>query len=399
MTKIELQLLKIARAFICGTRANDIDILTPTEWDSLYSLCYTHRFTAAAYVCLRGTPAFCAAPEALQNSWKRTAAYLSIVQVQRSNTLCALCRELEDAGISYAVVKGIACRSLFTYGDMRVSADEDIFVDSRNAKKALRICVKSGFHVSERRDGTLLLTDVRKMHIHLHTRLFPTEYQALNRHFADALQRRRRLETPCGAVYTLGHTDQILYILAHMLRYFVSSGISIRTACDAAAYIRCWGDAVDWDTVHSMLDITGAGTLFLGVLDVCRRYLLISVNAFNCPKQYVDCSVSGASLLDDMLRADVYGQKERIPEGRAGFKAAIIGPSGGIVRAVFPGQMRLKAQYTYLERHPWLIPVAWLSRIAHYSRTLLRRRHYSDGMVIRLQRDDLLKAYNVVLPG
>lgn len=399
MTKIELQLLKIARAFIRGSKAADIDSLSPEEWTELYSLCHIHRLTAAAYACLTGVPAFEAAPEALQSGWKRTAAHLSVIQVQRSSALCALCRELEDAGIPYAVVKGLACRSLYDYGTMRVSADEDIFIDGRHVRKALRVCAKSGFNVSGRSDGVFLLTDVRKMRVHLHTRLFPVEYKALNQHFADALQRRIRLTTPCGTVDTLAHTDHILYILAHMLRYFVSSGISIRTACDVAAYIRRGGGQVDWDTVYSVLDAVGAGTLFLGVMDVCRRYLLVSCSEFNCPERYIDCSVSGDALLEDMLRADVYGQSEKIPEGRAGLKAAIGGQSGDIVGAVFPSQSQLKAQYTYLKRWPWLVPVAWLSRMARYGGTLFRRRNYSDGMVIQLQRADLLKAYNVVLPG
>ena len=43
--------------------------------------------------------------------------------------------------------------------------------------------------------------------------------------------------------------------------------------------------------------------------------------------------------------------------------------SGGTIHALFPSRKDMAGRYPYLNRHPWLLPAAWGSRIFEYLRS------------------------------
>ena len=70
----------------------------------------------------------------------------------------------------------------------------------------------------------------------------------------------------------------------------------------------------------------------------------------------------------------------------------------GILAAAFPTAKRLEGRYPWLKKQPWLLPVAWTSRMANYLRETKRRPDSSlaDALKIGAERVELLKRYDIL---
>ena len=90
------------------------------------------------------------------------------------------------------------------------------------------------------------------LHIELHKELFSSESEAygnLNHLFADVFDRKIQEEINGVPIYTMCHTDHLLYLILHAFKHFLHSGFGIRQVCDIVVYADTYGSKIDWDYV------------------------------------------------------------------------------------------------------------------------------------------------------
>ena len=63
---------------------------------------------------------------------------------------------------------------------------------------------------------------------------------------------------------------------------------------------------------------------------------------------------------------------------------------------LFPSAQRLKGRYTYLEKRPYLLPVAWVSRVGTYLKETDKNNSTTETLKIGSERVDLLREYKVI---
>ncbi len=69
------------------------------------------------------------------------------------------------------------------------------------------------------------------------------------------------------------------------------------------------------------------------------------------------------------------------------------------VKSLFPGAKSLQGRYPYLSRRPYLLPVAWVSRIWGYARETAAGEGSSstaESLKIADQRIDLFRKYRII---
>jgi len=68
------------------------------------------------------------------------------------------------------------------------------------------------------------------------------------------------------------------------------------------------------------------------------------------------------------------------------------------VKSVFPSMKYMSGKYAYLEKHPYLLPIAWGSRIVTYGKSTRERKGGDPAKSIRLgnERVALLKEYGII---
>ena len=234
------------------------------------------------------------------------------------------------------------------------------------------------------------------IYIELHRHLFDSSEDAhdeLGRFFADI----RPVESD-GFLAMPPH-EHLLYLILHAYKHFVRSGIGLRQFCDVGLWARAYHDQIDWPRLHDQCASVHAATFAAAAFQIARAYLGI---AFVLPAPWRD-DIDAVPLLHDTLCGGVYGSNDytRLHSSTVtlnAVKASRAGERGGVLRTVFPKRAHLARRYPYLKKKPYLLPVAWAQRIAHYASEKRASTDDSASGSLRLakERIELMKRYGII---
>ena len=78
-------------------------------------------------------------------------------------------------------------------------------------------------------------------------------------------------------------------------------------------------------------------------------------------------------------------------------KASRTGEKSSVLRTVFPKRAYLERRYPYLKKRPYLLPVAWVQRIAHYAGEQSGADNSASGSIkLAKERIELMKRYGII---
>ena len=113
--------------------------------------------------------------------------------------------------------------------------------------------------------------------------------------------------------------------------------------------------------------------------------------------------LEGAAPSDDLLRGGIYGaaDRDRLHSSSMTLNAVSADKKGkrssGVWQAAFPSAKALSNRYPYLQRQPYLLPVAWVSRFCGYAKENADGNGTAQKAVkIGTERIKLLKEYNII---
>lgn len=115
--------------------------------------------------------------------------------------------------------------------------------------------------------------------------------------------------------------------------------------------------------------------------------------------------VDEEALLDDLLCGGVYGgasmsrqHSSNITLNRVAAEKQGKKISNSLLQTIFPSLDAMKGRFLYLEKYPWLLPVAWIIRIWKYRKESSQMEDNSAGESIRIgnQRVELMKKYGII---
>lgn len=141
------------------------------------------------------------------------------------------------------------------------------------------------------------------------------------------------------------------------------------------------------------------GDLCCGGFRIAGDYLGIE---FDLPAPWSE-AVDVELLLHDTLCGGVYGSNDltRLHSSTVtlnAVKASRTGEKSSVLRTVFPKREYLERRYPYLKKRPYLLPVAWVQRIAHYASEKQSGADNSASGSIKLgkERIELMKRYGIM---
>ena len=132
---------------------------------------------------------------------------------------------------------------------------------------------------------------------------------------------------------------------------------------------------------------------------ITKDYLGIN---FDLPAPWGD-AVDVEPLLHDSLCGGVYGSNDltRLHSSTVtlnAVKASRTGEKSSVLSTVFPKREYLERNYPYLKKRPYLLPVAWAQRLAHYAGEKQSGTDNSASGSIKLakERIELMKWYDIM---
>ena len=397
LTTTETQFLHIARAAISGS---DLPI-EKVDWPAIFTLANQQKLLPILFEAARKTPA---AEEnaALFAVTKQQVIAQVLHQTMRASEFSGLYQKLRAAGLHPVVVKGQLCSRLYPLKDHRISADDDLLIPDGEFMACHEQLLANGLTTGTPTDELATADEVSytkdgsPLYIELHRHLFDSAEDAhdeLNHFFADLNP------VEIDGFLAMPPHEHLLYLLLHAYKHFVRSGIGLRQFCDIGLWAREYHDEIDWQRLHEQCESVHAATFAAASFRIARDYLGID---FDLPTPW-DASIDVEPLLHDSLCGGVYGSNDltRLHSSTVtlnAVKASRTGEKSSVLRTVFPKREYLEHRYPYLKKRPYLLPVAWVQRIAHYAGEKQSGADSSASGSIKLAREriELMKMYNVI---
>ena len=397
LTTTETQFLHIAKAAVSGGTlpAEGVD------WPAIFTLTNQQKLLPIVFEAARKTPA-AAENAALFAAVKQQVIAQVLNQTVRSAEFADLYRKLRAAGLHPVVVKGQLCSRLYPLKDYRISADDDLYIPDAEFMTCHKQLLANGLTTDTPIDELPTADEVTytkkgsPLYIELHRHLFDSSEDAhdeLNHFFTDLKP------VEIDGFLAMPPHEHLLYLILHAYKHFVRSGIGLRQFCDIGLWAREYHDEIDWQRLHDQCASVHAATFAAAAFCVARAYLGIE---FDLPAPW-NASVDVEPLLHDTLCGGVYGSNDytRLHSSTVtlnAVKASRTGEKGSVLRTVFPKREYLERRYPYLKKRPYMLPMAWAQRIAHYASEKQSGADNSASGSIKLakERIELMKQYDIM---
>ena len=414
LNAISEKMLEALRCFLNGDKVTWEDGLSAEDWAELFRLCQHHQILPMIYDTVYACPAFAACPPDLVQMIKGQVIRQVMTQSRKTEEFLQLYRKLTEQELTPVVVKGIICRSLYREPDYRCSGDEDVLIPAEQFHDCADVFAQNQMEMLEPdmnpdEEGEVPYYHVGGMlHIELHKELFSSEseaYGGLNRLFDDVFDRKIQAEVNGVKVYTMCHTDHLLYLILHAFKHFLHSGFGIRQVCDIMIYAEAYGSEINWDYLLEKCSGIHADVFAASLFDIGKKELNFNPEKACYPKSWTQIEADGGDMLEDLIDGGVFGDSsmsrkhssnitlQAVSEDKKGKKA-----EASLIRSLFPDRAYMERTYTYLKKYSFLLPVAWASRIVKYLKESKNMRE-NDAMAsieIGNHRVDLMKKYKII---
>ena len=397
LTTTETQFIHISQAAISGGSL-------PTEkvdWPAIFTLANQQKLLPILFEAVRKTPAT-EENAALFAVTKQQVIGQVLNQTVRAVEFVELYRKLRTAGLHPIVVKGQLCSRLYPLKDHRISADDDLYIPDAEFMACHEQLLANGLTTDTPADELSTADEVSytkkdsPLYIELHRHLFDSSEDAhdeLNHFFADLNP------VEIDGFLAMPPHEHLLYLILHAYKHFVRSGIGLRQFCDIGLWAQEYYTDIDWKLLHDQCASVHAATFAAAAFRIAKDYLGIE---FDLPAPWSD-SVDVEPLLRDTLCGGVYGSNDytRLHSSTVtlnAVRASRTGEKSSVLSTVFPKREYLEHRYPYLKKRPYLLPVAWVQRIAHYASEKQPGADNSASGSIRLakERIELMKRYGVM---
>lgn len=378
------------------------------SWEEVFKLSVMHHISPMIYDCLGKLGWLQKVPEHIRNTWRTHAITQMVSQQNRTKQFLTLYQELKRCQLNPIVIKGIVLREIFPTPDFRTSQDEDLLIPKEDLEKYDLILRRLGFKKenSSFQDEELSYSHQETgFHLELHTKLFKSRSvcDGMNSWFTQCFQADKEIKIQGQKVRTLKDTEHMMYLIGHCFQHFACCGFGVRQLADLALYAKAYGKAIDWSKVESFTRECGLYEFWQALLSMQQQYLCMIPEKVGMPRQIWSGNLDTEIFMKDVLEGGVYGKSslERVYSGNL-MQSALSHQSSGklscIFRALFPSVKRAEQSYQWLEKYPYLLPVAWVFRFCKYRRkTKGRKKSATTALDIGRTRIEIARKYKITV--
>lgn len=383
----------------------------PVDWPGLFRTAEKHHVLPLVYEAVYRCPAAAQANPQLMALARRKTVQAVTVQTLKTDAFRGLYAHLSAAGLRPLVVKGLVCRSLYPNPDHRISSDEDLLIPPAQFDACRASLAEFGMQAAEAGAEAYEIPFTKPgspLYIELHRSLFPPESQAygdLNGFFTQVFDRAVPLDTDGLVLMTMAPTDHLFYLICHAFKHFLHSGFGLRQVCDIILFANRYGREIDWEQVLADCRAIRAEKFAAALFRMGQSHLTFDPGAACWPGSWQEISVDYLPMLADLLDAGLYGDgtRNRKHSSTITLNAVAARKQGraagsGVWQALFPPADSLQGRYPYLKDKPWLLPVAWGSRIVKYGRETRNTADSDAAGAIQVGRERLalLQQYGII---
>ncbi|MCI6771633.1 MAG: nucleotidyltransferase family protein [Oscillospiraceae bacterium] len=334
---------------------------------------------------------------------KRIVVAAAVSQTRKTERFLRFYRALSQAGISAICVKGLTIRTLYPEPDLRPSSDEDLIIDENERQLFFDVCQKSGFKIKNENKNQITVHDEQSgLLVEAQTEFFlPSDRigEKMNGFFSESRKQRRIVDIQGVEIRTLGFTDNLLYLICHVLKHYIRSGFGIRQICDILLFCRKHSSEIDFDRVFGKLCEISAEGFAADIFKIGQEYF--GLKDF-VAEPFDGIDVAFETLLEDVLSAGVFGKSTAERTHSAALTLAAVKGEKNVgksaVKRAFVSFDELKSVYPGMKDRKWLYPYYSVLRLLSYFRGSNGVKSTGQSIQIATNRIEQFKAYGLI-PG
>lgn len=302
----------------------------------------------------------------------------------RAGLMDVLMKELNKNEIDHILFKGYIVRDYYCVPELRSFSDIDFVIRKSDRQKCDKLMKRMGYEPHENWEPVYsYLKGPEYYEIHTDVMEVDVSDKADYKEYYSHIWEHVIQSHEEGKEHTYEFTPEFhfLYLLTHIAKHISTSGAGIRMYLDIAFFIKHFGDSIDWKWISGELAKLKLQDFTNIALTAVEQWF--GVKSPLPLKKITDETME--DFLDFTIEGGVYGkygrdknvvflkQQNRNEEEISKFKTLMF--------HIFPPVSSLENRYSYLQKHRWLLPVAWGHRLLGNRDSWKRYASHAKGIV------------------
>ena len=353
--------LSVLRSFVKGTAPEKV---TAENWQKLLELAHINNTKGILCHVYLSYPDM--VPEEIQPFLRRQCLQEVAFYAQRAEAMKQLAEVFDENEIPCVFFKGFVVREYYPVPELRTFGDVDFLIRKADREKSDALMKTLGYTPKDTWEPAYSYIKGNE-HYEIHTDVMEIDVSD-KADYISYFSRIWEYTRPAEVVnlaYGLEFTPEFhfLYLLTHIAKHISGSGAGVRMYLDLAFFIKHFEGGMDWNWIAEELEKLALSDFANMALCAVEAWLDV---ASPLPLKPVEADVL-ADFLDFTLSGGVYGYVGR-EKGLVFLKQQDpnedqISKGKTLLYHVCPPVSSMKNRYTYLQKHPWLLPVAWGHRL------------------------------------
>jgi len=331
MTICEKQFVKLLRAVI-----SDEEPPCDIDWDGVWNLARRQHLETIVWETAKTDPTV---PEDIKPQMSIIYNQMIAREVRQGHCFAMIEKALSDAGIHYAPLKGAILKNDYPQTRFRFMSDLDFYIKPEDRPTIRKIIESVGakFKGTESGDEQFLFWD--KIGIEFHGRLLYRKTKA-------GIENYPEWEFVDEEKDRLSEEGYALNLIGHAVHDLAGSGPGIRYILDLWIYRNRHKPQPYWKSVNERLRRDN-------ILEAAQNLLNLSEYLFGNGEE----SPLMIEMADYVLKGGLHGDYKRGLSSEAANGKALR-------KQLLRNRTEFENRYPWLKKYPFLLPIAWVMRIA-----------------------------------
>ncbi len=279
-----------------------------------------------------------------------------------------------DNCIDHIFLKGTHLKEIYPESYYRPMGDIDVVIRKEKSEESRIIFKEAGFkNYSRTAEHDVYLYD--DYFVEVHRYIYVKEGSKDNSPLLRVWDYALKME---HYQYKLDYAFEGLYLLYHLKKHVLSSGIGIRSVLDITIFFNYYEKEINKETLHELLKETNLEMFFQTMLYINKKAL--DLDSPFLDKDFKVEEEDYQQMLDYICLSGIHGKSGNINVMAP--RVAKKGKFRTFLRLVFPTWAYMKENYPWLKYLPFLLPFAYLMRGFKF---IFRKRKYTKAKLKELK--------------
>ena len=379
----DIYLIKLLKASIYDNVPEPFE--KPLNWQYIYDKSVEQNISGLIYNSVKKTAIDIDIE--IDQKWKNSTMTSFMYSIRQFTEFENMRKLLNSEYIPFSALKGCVLRNFYPIPELRTMGDFDILIKKEQLTDVKRIFSEKGYSIQNDYTGIVCSKNniVWEIFYSLEEE-FRENTDYWDQLFMKNTTINNNISCPDATLF-------FLHLIVHTGKHFISEGAGVRNLCDISLFLNKYKQDIDFNLVEKGCREQGYYKIYTHIINAVGDWFDADIKNISVPK------TDSRAFVEYMLLNGIFGKHDNSILSQL---TKIENKDDNIVsKLFFPHVEALKHRYKYLNKFPFLLPVAWIHRFF----SAIFRRSFSVSTMVKdtgaaidysKVRDDWLKKLDII---